>query len=148
MKIRKNQSMKRILFILLLLPGIWACRAMINEVKNANVLRDIARDLCECKFATVEKGRDRGNSVMTIILTESESKDHLATAESIYQTVQDSFPRICDFGRVSIVFEHPEFDEHIIYWNCKMKPDQDTIYPVEAVEEDEWDTYMEDSVSK
>lgn len=140
--------MKRILFILLLLPGIWACRAMINEVKKMNVVRDIARDLCECKFVTVDKDRDRGNTVMTITLTESQSTDHLATAESIYLAVQDSFPKVCGFGRVTIVFEHPEFDEQIVYWNCKMRPDQDTIYPMEAVDEDEWDTYMEDSVSK
>lgn len=148
MKVLKNQSMKRILFILLLLPSIWACRAMINEVKKVNVVRDIARDLCECKFVSVDKGRDRGNSVMTITLTESKSTDHLATAESIYRVVQDSFPKICGFGRVTFVFEHPEFDEHIIYWNCKMQPDQDTIFPPEEVPEDEWDVYMEDTVSK
>lgn len=125
--------------------GLASCKAMVNEMKKVNRLRKIVKESCECKFVTVDKGYEGGNLTMDITITKSWSEDRLLTSENVYQSLQDSMPKICNYGRVTIVFEMDDFDEHYIYYGCGEKPEIDTLF-YDQLTEDDWDTFMEDSI--
>lgn len=139
--------MRRIAYFFLLAMVLVSCKAMVNEMKTISKIRRLSKENCECKFVEVDKSWEKGNSVMNISLTGSWSEDHGLTAAHIYHALQDSFPNICKYGKVSIIFLQDDFEEHIIYYDCNSTPDRDTIFFEDQYTEDEWDTFMEDSVS-
>ncbi len=140
--------MKRILLALTLLLTLVACKAMVNEMKTVNKIRKIAKEHCECKFVSVDKSYDAGNSIMTLTLSKSWSTDHLLTAQNVYQALQDSMPKICNYGKVSIIFEGDEFDEYIVFYGCDIEPEIDTVFFEEGgYTDEEWENFMNDSVT-
>lgn len=118
---------------------------MVNEMKKINRLRRIVKESCECKYATVDKSYEGGNFIMDVSIMKSWSENHLVTAENVYQSLQDSMPKICNYGRVTITFKSDDFDERYTYYGCGEQPEIDTIF-YDQLSEDDWNTFMDDSI--
>ncbi|GEM_PF-6373871 len=149
--------MKKVFALLLLTTVLMSCKMIVNDIKKTNKVRKIALEHCECKLAEVDKSYRGGNSIMEITLKKWWSTDHLLTAENVFTAIQDSFPKICNFGEVSIVFEHEGFDERFLFYGCEHEPETDTVFwdvddePSDTGEytDDDWDNFMneEDSLA-
>lgn len=135
--------MKRVLILFVILAGLVSCKAMIKDLKNTNRIRKTALSACDCKFVGVEKGYDAGNSLLTISLRKSWSADRLVTADNILTALRDSFPKICNYGQIFIIFEGDEFNERFTYYGCDFEAERDTILLETELDEEDWETFMD-----
>lgn len=137
--------MKKSLILLSAALMLFGCKAMVKDMKKMNRVRKIALSVCECKLVEATKGYRHSNATMTLTLHKWWSDDHLATAENVLAAVKDSFPKICNFGEISIIFKHDEFDEQYVFFGCDFEPEIDTIYPTEnTLDEEDWEGFMEE----
>ena len=139
--------MKKLLVLLVVALGVVGCKAIVKDMKKMNRVRKVALSACECKMVEAVKGYRHSNATMTFTLHKWWSEDHLATAENVLAAVKDSFPKICNFGEISIIFEHDEFDEYYVFYGCDFEPEIDTIYPSvdDGYSDDDWENFMDDA---
>ena len=145
--------MKKVVILLTLAFGILGCRSMIEDIKVMKRIRKIVLANCDCKYAVVEKDREDGLRTMRVTISKWWSDDHLLTAENVYTAVQDSFPKICDYGKFFVIFENEEFDERFTFYGCDFESELDTIFyegrgdDEDLYDDEEWDEFMEDEDS-
>ena len=145
--------MKKVLILLAVAFGVFGCKAIIKDMKETKRIRKIVLAHCDCKYALVEKDREDGLRTMTFRISKWWSDDHLLTAENVYTAVQDSFPKICDYGKVFVIFENEDFDERFTFYGCDFEPDLDTIFyegrndDEDLYGDEEWDEFMDEADS-
>lgn len=119
--------MKYLLILITLIFGLGSCNMIAKEIKKNTKVRKAAKKVCNCGYVGVEVDYDNGNSTLTMTIRRSISTNHLATSDSIFESVQTDFPNICNYSEVFVIFEEDEFDERFTYYSCETDAIIDTL---------------------
>ena len=123
----KLHTMKYLLILITLIVGLGSCNMIAKEIKKNTKVRKAAKKACNCGYVGVEVDYNQGNASLTMTIRRSKSTNHLATSDSIFESVQNDFPNICNYSEVFVIFEEDEFDERFTYYSCETDAIIDTL---------------------
>ena len=139
--------MKYLLILFTITLGLGSCNMIAKEIKKNTKVRKAAKKVCNCGYVGVEVDYDKGNASLTMTIKRSKSTNHLATSDSIYESVQADFPNICNYSEVFVIFEEEEFDERFTYYSCETEAIIDTLTFEDYfdIDEEDYEENVEDA---
>lgn len=103
--------MKKPLLITLVLLSLFSCEMMQKELEKANSIRKSALKVCDCNSVSVNTNTSNGVKKVTVVVSESSSKDLTSKAEEIMTQIENDYPKIKENQEIIIQFENGPITE-------------------------------------